>query len=58
MPVTVDQDQCIGCGACTGVCPVSALTLNDEGKSQCNEDVCNDCGTCMGTCPVQCISQK
>ena len=58
MPVTVDQDTCIGCGACTGVCPVSALSLNDEGKSQCNEDVCIDCGTCMGTCPVQCISQK
>ena len=52
------NDGCIGCGACTGVCPVSALTLNDEGKSQCNEDVCIDCGTCMGTCPVQCISQK
>ena len=52
------NENCIGCGACTGVCPVSALTLNDEGKSQCNEDVCIDCGTCMGTCPVQCISQK
>jgi ferredoxin len=58
MPVTVDKDLCIGCGACTGVCPVSALSLDDNGKSQCDESVCIDCGTCIGTCPVSAISEK
>ena len=38
MPVTVDKDTCIGCGACVGVCPVAALALDENGKSGCDED--------------------
>ena len=40
MPVTVDKDTCIGCGACVAVCPVAALALDENGKSGCDEDVC------------------
>ena len=58
MPVYVDQDTCIGCGACTGVCPTGAIALGDEGKAECNEDVCIDCCACVGTCPVSAITQK
>lgn len=57
MPVTVNKDTCIGCGACTGVCPVSALSLDGDGKSECDASKCIDCGTCIGTCPVSAISQ-
>ena len=57
MPVKVDADFCIGCGACTGVCPTASLSLNDEGKSECNEDTCVTCGACIGACPVGAISE-
>lgn len=33
MAVTIDRDTCIGCSACVGVCPVSALSMDGEGKS-------------------------
>jgi len=56
MPVTIDKDACIGCGACIGVCPVEALSLDDDGKSECDADKCIDCGTCVGTCPVEAIT--
>lgn len=55
MPVTINKDLCIGCGACAGGCPVGALTLEDT--AVCNPDVCIDCGACVGTCPVEAISQ-
>ncbi len=58
MPVTVDKDMCIGCGACVGVCPMEALSLDDEGKSECDADKCIDCATCVSTCPVSAISQN
>ena len=57
MPVTVDRDMCIGCGACTGVCPNEALTLDEEGKSVCDSDKCVECGACVATCPVGAITQ-
>lgn len=57
MPVKVEKDTCIGCGACTGVCPVGALSLGDDGKATCDEGTCIDCGACVGTCPVTAISQ-
>ena len=57
MPVTIDVEACIGCGACTGVCPTGSLELNEEGKAQVNPDTCVDCGACVGTCPVGAISE-
>ena len=58
MPVTVDKELCIACGACFGVCPTQALSPDADGKSECNEELCIDCQTCVGTCPVQAISEK
>ena len=57
MAVNVDKDICIGCGACVEGCPVGALSLDNEGKSTCNEGTCIDCGSCTGTCPVSAINQ-
>ena len=55
MPVTINKELCIGCGACVGGCPVGALTLEDT--AVCDADTCIDCGACVGTCPVEAISQ-
>ncbi len=57
MAVTVNKDTCIGCGACVGTCPVSALSLDGDGKATCDAGTCIDCGACVGTCPVEAITQ-
>ena len=40
MPVRIDTDTCVGCGACTDVCPTGSLNLDADGKCQVNEDTC------------------
>ena len=57
MPVKIDTDTCVGCGACPDVCPTGSLNLDADGKCQVNEDTCIDCGACCGTCPTGAISQ-
>ncbi|KEJ93435.1 indolepyruvate ferredoxin oxidoreductase subunit alpha [Synergistes jonesii] len=52
---TVDQSVCVGCEACVGVCPVSAISVND-GKASVDQDSCVECGACAATCPVSAIS--
>ncbi len=53
---TVDQSVCVGCEACVGVCPTSAISMND-GKALVDGDACVECGACVATCPVSAISQ-
>ncbi len=56
MTAVVDFDKCTGCGACTEVCPVEAITLNDDGKACVNADDCTDCGACADECPSEAIT--
>ncbi len=53
---TVDQSVCVGCEACVGVCPVSAIAVED-GKAHVDADTCVECGACVATCPVSAIAQ-
>lgn len=36
MKVKVNQDACIGCGACEAICP-EVFVINDEGLSTCKD---------------------
>ncbi|MBR0138597.1 MAG: 4Fe-4S binding protein [Erysipelotrichaceae bacterium] len=58
MPVTVNKDLCLGCGACEGACPVASIKLGADGKAEGDEATCIDCGACVATCPVGAIEQK
>ena len=44
-------EKCVGCTACSRVCPVGAISEAD-GKYVIDADACIDCGACAGTCPV------
>ena len=53
MAFTIDQEKCLGCGACESECPVEAISATDDGKYVINADLCIDCGACASACPVE-----
>lgn len=54
----VNQDKCLGCGACTGVCPIGAIAIGDNGKAHVDTEKCAGCGACTGICPVEAVKLK
>ena len=56
---SVDQDDCIGCGICTSLCPYGAIVMKKVGKKRKAETVsasCKACGICASHCPTFAIS--
>lgn len=57
--ITIDEESCVHCGLCTGVCPTQALSLDKHtwllnfARSRCIV-----CEQCIPTCPVVAISTQ
>lgn len=65
MKVKVNQDACIGCGACEAICP-DVFVLNDEGLSEVIEkqknkelegEVKEQAQDAIDSCPTSAISE-
>lgn len=55
--ITIDENLCVDCGLCTGVCPTEALVLNPETfRLDFRRSRCIVCEQCIPTCPVAAIS--
>ncbi|HHP7243668.1 MAG TPA: NIL domain-containing protein [Elainellaceae cyanobacterium] len=55
--ILIDEDVCVHCGLCTGVCPTEALTLDPQTfRLTFARSRCIVCEQCIPTCPVQAIS--
>ena len=44
-------DECIGCGACAGDCPVGCIS-EAGAVYEIDAAQCIDCGSCASVCPV------
>lgn len=51
--VHIDQELCVGCGACAKDCPGHAIRIKDGVASYNNE--CILCGHCVAICPVNAV---
>ena len=52
---TVDQDLCIGCGACVKICAHDAPHIADK-RCTIDHTRCAGCGRCIGVCPKDAIT--
>ena len=58
----VNQDKCLRCGMCTGICP-DVFEFDDEGNIKVNNDIMNEeniesVNEAMNSCPVNAISKE
>ncbi len=54
--VKVDQNVCIGCGLCAGMCP-ETFQMDLDGKSKVINEANTDCAkSASESCPVEAIS--
>lgn len=56
--IKIDEEKCIGCGACVNVCPPNALTLKEDDDYKILEYFvgrCIYCWRCIDVCPLQAI---
>jgi len=52
--ISRDEDRCYQCGACTGVCPVQALSIRKQDMAVLfDPEKCTGCGQCVTICPVR-----
>jgi ferredoxin len=42
----IDKTKCVGCGNCHAICPMGAISLDEDGRSIVNQDECVECSTC------------
>ena len=54
-PVIRDEDECINCGACVGVCPTGVFRYDDDWSVPMDSSKCIQCGTCINMCPHQAL---
>jgi len=50
----IDSNKCTGCGACAGVCPHGAISIENS-IAMIDQKLCTQCGDCAVTCPADAV---
>ncbi|RJQ24875.1 MAG: 4Fe-4S dicluster domain-containing protein [Peptococcaceae bacterium] len=57
--VVINKEKCTSCGACTAICPTSALYLHRPSMEvDFNGDDCVVCQLCLKVCPVRAMEVR
>ena len=49
---------CRTCSKCIQVCPVEAISYENDNKAYIDLDSCTECGACLHVCPEYAIRRK
>lgn len=53
---SVNQDLCIGCGACVAACPQQVLEMKDNKSVVARPEKCKQVKACVHVCPVGAVT--
>ncbi|MBM4401063.1 MAG: 4Fe-4S dicluster domain-containing protein [Crenarchaeota archaeon] len=55
--IEVDGEKCFSCGACVALCPVEAITFDDDFSVNFSKEKClgSTCSACVDACPARAI---
>ena len=55
--VDVDTNECFNCGTCVSLCPVEAISYDQDGTVVFNREKCvgSTCSACVDACPARAI---
>ncbi len=56
--VLIDEEKCIGCGACVNLCPQEILYLENDKCKVSDESKCDKLAGCERVCPTNAIKIK
>jgi ferredoxin len=54
MVAVVDENTCMGCGACMNACPADAIMIDNIARI--DIQLCRGCALCIDSCPFRAIS--
>lgn len=55
--IEVDTDKCFSCGSCVALCPVEAISVQEDSTVNFNKEKClgSTCSICVDACPARAI---